>query len=106
MVTDGDFQRAIGGGAKSGAHAAQNQAQPMSAEICQVSQETQKTPENQGFCVVLANHGQSRRNLKMVRTEPSSNISCPVRRDTAGLRAIQRAEMSWFGPVSEPNSRL
>ena len=55
QVTDADFNRAVQGGAKSGALEAQNQAQQAAAENGRVSQETQKAPENQGLLPLIAN---------------------------------------------------
>ena len=72
MVTDGDFQRTIGGGAKSGALGAaleaQNSAQSIPATFCQLLQETPKAPENQSFCVVLAKDGESWQTGKVAGT--------------------------------------
>jgi len=61
QVTDADFDRASEGGAQSGAlfpkKAAQNPAQPISADSRQPSQETHKALENQGLCHALAGVG-------------------------------------------------
>jgi integrase len=61
QVTDADFDRASRGGAESGAlcpkNAAQNRAQPMSADPRQPSQETQKALEGQGLRHAMADDG-------------------------------------------------
>lgn len=63
QVTDADFDRASRGGAQSGAldpkKAAQNPAQPISADPRQLTQESEKALENQCFCSVLAEDGES-----------------------------------------------
>jgi hypothetical protein len=55
QVTDGDFDLAVQGGAKSGALKAQNQAQHTAAGIGTVSQESKRAPENKGFLPSIAN---------------------------------------------------
>ena len=55
QVRDADFDRASGGGAKSGAREAQNAAQHTAAENCRVLQETQKALEHQGLLPLVAN---------------------------------------------------
>lgn len=58
QVTDGDFDRAVQGGAKSGApeaqNAAQNQTQQTAAENCRVSQEKKKALGAQGLVLDIA----------------------------------------------------
>ena len=54
QVTDADFDRAVQGGAKSGALETHNQAQHAAAGDCEESQERQKAPENQGLLPVVA----------------------------------------------------
>jgi integrase len=61
QVTDADYERASAGGAESGAqtgnNAAQNQAQPSSANFCRPSQETHKALVSQGLCHSQADGG-------------------------------------------------
>ena len=63
QITDADFDRASGGGAQSGAlddeKAAQNPAQPISADPCRSRQETHKAPEDQGLCLAVADTGEA-----------------------------------------------
>jgi len=49
QVTDADYERAAGGGAKSGAPAAQNAAQHTAGDSGKLWQETTQAPENQGL---------------------------------------------------------
>ena len=49
QVTDADFDRAVRGGAKSGALAAQNQAQQAAGDPGRLLQETAQAPDNQGL---------------------------------------------------------
>ena len=55
QVTDADFDRAVQGGAFSGAGAVRNAVQQPSAGDGSVSQETTQAPENQGLVLSVAN---------------------------------------------------
>ena len=63
QVRDEDFDRASRGGAQSGAlrpeNAAQNQAQPTSADSRQPSHETHKARPQPGLCLAAAEHGEA-----------------------------------------------
>jgi hypothetical protein len=79
MTTETDFQRAMEGGAKFGAHKstfmAHNAAQPSSAASRQAFQETHKALNNQGLCHVLADVGKQRQESLVAGTgfEPATS---------------------------------
>jgi hypothetical protein len=55
QVSVADCDQAAGGGAESGAQAAQNPAPHVAAENCTVLQEATQAPDNQGLVQSIAN---------------------------------------------------